>query len=948
MASPFSQIQRASLNTDPFNLDLYKEVRMREQAAFEQNEQMLNQTVSQIAGIDLLRDKDREYLNSRLKGVVEMINNTDGIDFSSGVNGRRLANYISSSIDENIIKQASNTKRYRNFNAQIEDLKKKNPEQYNELNHQDALVRANVMQYFNGQTDDLGNLNYNPYVNVEEAMFKRAKTMKDIMPDQKMKVMMDNGMIVEKKVSAMNQAEWTTALLNGMTSQEKNQLAIEARASYGYDDQAAAADYDARYSALEQNFDDAIQELQLRSSGATGNKKRQLDQAIAQYKAMKQSQLAKLDVSSKDAGTIGATFRMLELSEGLARGLAVDTITDYDYSHLNYLAKLRGLNLQEKRLQFDVMKEQRRAAEKQAELNAASQDAGVGGSRAFSVMDPVKTDEDLESFQSQYGEYHDNTIKAANQKLGEVYNKLKNQLLEDGTSKADAIDKIKANYIGENPGATESEINAAVSTIALNMNLLNASDARDVRSSINDIKRLETHTTQANRKAADQVMVNAGSKIFDEITGVGFFDRPETDIPYYNKDGEKSTMLEQINTLKSQGINTAEEFRGWLASDSQKAKEFKANMALQAASKKKLSANVVPMGTTPGIIPSRMVDPDYSTAYGGYASDFFGVNLYNTLHDEVLAENEVAPIGIRDTNIIPEEGDMMREFDLVSFRRLEAEFLGKDQAFITSMNRIAVPAGTIEKGRGTDPLHRELMQLTSYQNNFDPKRGFEMRVDGSNIVLTQSSSTAQSTVDADGESISQKNKVQTAVIPMDVAMQNPYLSRYMQDVQNVGKVNFMVDGEVSVTPLYAGTSAYQQAGLDQLFGNDFEKIAKASPDDAINYILASNKEGIQRNPQTFQQISQFVEDAVSQSDKFQIELREIDGRGYVSIGMRTPTGDIVNLHSIRNIDTESQEFQDIYNGAPQVILTDFLNLVVNDYYTSTKPRYIQAISENLE
>jgi len=81
--------------------------------------------------------------------------------------------------DPFILSAMENTYKFENFNKNVQKIREKNKDAYNDINYQDALDLAGFQDYMNGKRDNLGELSYKDYINapkiLEESVQKWAK-----------------------------------------------------------------------------------------------------------------------------------------------------------------------------------------------------------------------------------------------------------------------------------------------------------------------------------------------------------------------------------------------------------------------------------------------------------------------------------------------------------------------------------------------------------------------------------------------------------------------------------------------------------------------------------------------------------------------------------------------------------------------------------------------------
>lgn len=121
--------------TSPVDLNLLGKVLQYKQAQFDAGVNKVQSTIDSVASLDVVKDVDRQYLNSKLNSLVETANNIGGADFSDPNVVNQIAG-LSSQIysDDKIINAVANTKKFRYVQGFYKDLKEKKPKDWNPAN----------------------------------------------------------------------------------------------------------------------------------------------------------------------------------------------------------------------------------------------------------------------------------------------------------------------------------------------------------------------------------------------------------------------------------------------------------------------------------------------------------------------------------------------------------------------------------------------------------------------------------------------------------------------------------------------------------------------------------------------------------------------------------------------------------------------------------------------
>jgi hypothetical protein len=151
------------------------------QQKFDINLAKVDDLIQKITNVPLARPEDKEYLGNRLNSLLSMVDANSKVDLTNNNVARQINNYISTAIDDNVKKQIGNSQKIQTFQQEAARIKKEKPELYNDANYAYAMDKSGYAAYMNGETDDLGSLQYKEYYdvpkNLNEPLEKWAKEM---------------------------------------------------------------------------------------------------------------------------------------------------------------------------------------------------------------------------------------------------------------------------------------------------------------------------------------------------------------------------------------------------------------------------------------------------------------------------------------------------------------------------------------------------------------------------------------------------------------------------------------------------------------------------------------------------------------------------------------------------------------------------------------------------
>lgn len=234
MANYTSQPITLAPVTTSINLPLIQQVLQVKQGTYNQADAQVQAGLSSLENLKLLRPQDTEYLNSKIKGMTASLDNMQDKDLSNpNVASNFYSTIKSVARDPFVVEAASNTVKYQQFQAQMQDIQKKNPDKFHQINYQFALDKAGLNQYMDGTTNSLGSFSYHNYSDYNKNLLERMKTLKDVRGDREVQIQGNGlngypeGTLITKKLSGLTPQEIVDYVPGMMTSEDDMQMRIE-------------------------------------------------------------------------------------------------------------------------------------------------------------------------------------------------------------------------------------------------------------------------------------------------------------------------------------------------------------------------------------------------------------------------------------------------------------------------------------------------------------------------------------------------------------------------------------------------------------------------------------------------------------------------------------------------------------------------------------------------
>ncbi|HSE99916.1 MAG TPA: hypothetical protein VLA48_03385 [Nitrososphaeraceae archaeon] len=286
-----------------------------------------------------LRDSDNEYIAARLQEANQAIESYGNKDYSLTATTDALLGNLKAVYEDPIVRSAVlNRAKYDQVNKEIAEKKKKNDGSYSDKNYQDMLEQAGYYKYLNGETKDLGDLQYSNYIDVTSLNDKKAReyAKERGLKDQYLGSSSTAYETTDRYGVKVTREEIENYLSSSLDEQSKNQLRIDARQSVG---KLAEADFTQFMSENQKqensNISSQIAALTAERDTVSDDKKPQYTEYIQNL----QTQLDKGEESYKkgvyDRDDMYNVYTKTKL-RSIASNYDVDIITKIDSSDMPF------------------------------------------------------------------------------------------------------------------------------------------------------------------------------------------------------------------------------------------------------------------------------------------------------------------------------------------------------------------------------------------------------------------------------------------------------------------------------------------------------------------------------------------------------------------------------------------------------------------------------------
>ena len=301
------------------------------QQRYEEGVQKIQKSIDNIAGLDVVRDVDKQYLQSKLNSLGSQLSGVAGGDFSNF----QLVNTVDGMTnqlikDPNILNAVGSAAKYR---KQLENQEKINVDgKGSESNDWDFNRR--VEAWYNGGIDASFNTQFKPYVDYNEEAMKIVKALASDSTENDVYMGKDkNGRtviydaITRTKIEGITADKIQTALSAGLSPDAFRQMGIDGEFQFSnQDDEMFAQNVNESYSST---FDILLKDRtnleSLMSKTSTVEKKLQI-----------QSQIDAIDAQTKllkeEYDNVSSTFTSGDVDSAKARLYSTNWMRDFSNS----------------------------------------------------------------------------------------------------------------------------------------------------------------------------------------------------------------------------------------------------------------------------------------------------------------------------------------------------------------------------------------------------------------------------------------------------------------------------------------------------------------------------------------------------------------------------------------------------------------------------------------
>ena len=912
------------------------------QSTIDTNFGLLQQTVDETLGQDLIRESDRAYLKDKVRGVLNTLDNTDSIKFDSKKARFTIQDALSEAAkDPEVLRQVSNTRKIR----KVQEFYQKRLEKgdINQQNFQYAYQKAGVNSYLGGNSNDVGQFQYLEYVDVDARMDEVARKLKAANPNEEISIQNPmTGKTVSKKVSMITPEEMRNYLRVQLNANDLKQLEIDGSMMYGMDDSVAVNYRDTLIDENNKRYANKVSLLEnYRDNG--NNSQSEIDAYNEQISALgaEKSYYERGLIGQKTAEAIGGQ-QLLENKVDLYSKLYTKNGPESVKYDNDYLKRMRDAN---------------------AAANVAAEQGSAGNPNISTITTPTELPDEVNPYQESLTRI-DKTLRENSDYLNTQFNSLtpeKKQLVEDTIEQVKNDPEFLALYKGQTLNNETLQLEAIN---RLGANFFPPDVAKELRTKINSTKSIQEGI---NKTTSEFVK----SKVLEENTYDQLFTE-ETNLTMATPQGDVNIQ----KFLKDNGVRNYESYKSFIGGDSKEAKQLRATVALQSMSlTNDLSTDdfnmmMLPGGFAPvfnsGIGSTNKIDlteseyrimrqsvhdltgesldetysvkkdgTDYTLYLKDNKTDFAKIvertnSLYQSGRGNNIVERAMETVGFDIDRTVRNESSVRDLFSEKNYNDFAERNLTHLDKTVVGSNSIRIKG---DNKKNVDPIYEEILQ---YADNatFDKRLPIDIyKRENGELFISQT--VKQKLTDKNGEVTQEAQFIQATVQANDVKK----MARFNNQISMLQKENSFrsledISGTVNKMA-FIRDSREQVEGLNRLYdknnkGENMFRLMSAEKT-ARDIIFNPSVTPYLNNPQGMKILSQF-ESFIRNTQDYTLDFTKGIDSDYQVLIKDTKGNDVGSIPL--NNDIPVEVFEKAYQGTPQVFLALYSKAQVDKYMQS--------------
>ena len=331
MATAYNQVMQYR---DPEKLsiaDNLGKAQTYKQTAYNTKFAEMQKLINTYAGVDLLRDIDKNYLGERLNTLVDYINNANGpIDWGQNTIYNQIESFVGQALDTNVMRAISSTQMYRNHQAEMAEYKKNKPEMYSLQN--DWLATRDLNRYLTSNQigDVYQHQAYTPYFDYKKEILANTKLLKDFgaeaYVDPQSGDMYFRRIDTRERISPEKAAEFVDAIIG---ERGRQQMSIDGMYHYrNHTDEDLSKQYKTYLNDAAKGYEDSAKAYKALLASAPKEQRTQYESQI-KYLQDAANQYRNASTQKFDRDHIASDLHSRSIRGTWSKLLSYDKLTDW-------------------------------------------------------------------------------------------------------------------------------------------------------------------------------------------------------------------------------------------------------------------------------------------------------------------------------------------------------------------------------------------------------------------------------------------------------------------------------------------------------------------------------------------------------------------------------------------------------------------------------------------
>lgn len=336
MATAYTQIYQYR---DPEKLsisDTLGKAATYKQNLYDANTTAMQQLINQYAGIDLIKDIDKQYLGERLSTLTNYINQAGAMDWSRKSIFNDVSHYVGQALDTNVMNAISSTQALMKQNAEIEQKKKDG--KYGVAN--EWLAKAGLEDYL--KSNKVGDIyrpgQYFDYVDTDKKIMEALPKLKEFMIDVKWTSDGNPLLVSMEEHEVLTKEEASKYLDLALGEDGKRQLSINGLYNFRNTNEVTLKEtYKSEINKNVEILNKKAKDLEIM---AIGKPKEQKEKFLNYSKSLKDQASEyknhEKNIDKLDKNTIASNIYLNEYKNKWADLLSYDKVTDWKIDDRNF------------------------------------------------------------------------------------------------------------------------------------------------------------------------------------------------------------------------------------------------------------------------------------------------------------------------------------------------------------------------------------------------------------------------------------------------------------------------------------------------------------------------------------------------------------------------------------------------------------------------------------